>query len=451
MQRIRTPRDTTAARRSAPFAFALATVLVALAGCGGTTPDKTTSGDTVPTHEAATAPTTARSDPTPEDTSDVPTTLTTEVTTTTIEDTRLASMLRPFVEPGAFKQVLAEVVESLDPNATPQTWGDVITQELGIDVCELFPLETVESVYPPGVSLGSVQHAYRAMSGSVACGYGSSDGKTLFASVSISPPDFYDALASQATDGAWRTSDMDESILILNTDFEPADPAYDAYFVSLGGIYLQITGCGGGNFIPIELDSATCQAATLGLVEAALRDLVGLTRTINLGTTPSNIGTIFPPPQTDTIFQQLQSAEVPSLCDNQRGRLVNGFLPDELLAAAPNAPIQPSVQLLDSPTGQADIDGDGRREIVATVLCGFPSEAYPQGYQSLVVYDDSLNLLGSVFIDGFPTSLTEDAQGLAVAWTTCVPDIDACIPDKNLNGHLRPTAGGFELVEDPAA
>ncbi len=58
MQRIRTPRDTTAARRSAPFAFALATVLVALAGCGGTTPDKTTSGDTVPTHEAATAPTT---------------------------------------------------------------------------------------------------------------------------------------------------------------------------------------------------------------------------------------------------------------------------------------------------------------------------------------------------------------------------------------------------------
>ena len=71
--------------------------------------------------------------------------------------------------------------------------------------------------------------------------------------------------------------------------------------------------------------------------------------------------------------------------------------------------------------------------------------------QSLVVYDDSLNLLGSVFIDGFPTSLTEDAQGLAVAWTTCVPDIDACIPDKNLNGHLRPTAGGFELVEDPGA
>jgi hypothetical protein len=278
-----------------------------------------------------------------------------------------------------------------------------------------------------------------------------SDSEAIFASVSISPPDFYDALASQATDGAWRTSDMDESILILNTDFEPADPAYDAYFVSLGGIYLQITGCGGGNFIPIELDSATCQAATLGLVEAALRDLVGLTRTINLGTTPSNIGTIFPPPQTDTIFQQLQSAEVPSLCDNQRGRLVNGFLPDELLAAAPNAPIQPSVQLLDSPTGQADIDGDGRREIVATVLCGFPSEAYPQGYQSLVVYDDSLNLLGSVFIDGFPTSLTEDAQGLAVAWTTCVPDIDACIPDKNLNGHLRPTAGGFELVEDPGA
>jgi hypothetical protein len=151
-------------------------------------------------------------------------------------------------------------------------------------------------------------------------------------------------------------------------------------------------------------------------------------------------------------MQALRNAVVPSLCDNKAGRLVNGSLPKALITVDPNASSPGQVWMRDDlPRIVGDIERDGKFEIIDTVGCGYPSVAYPQGYLSLVIYNDRMGLLGAATIDGVPDSLKADATGVAVAWTTCTPDIDVCVPDKKLKGHLRHTAKGYAIVQDAAA
>jgi hypothetical protein len=148
----------------------------------------------------------------------------------------------------------------------------------------------------------------------------------------------------------------------------------------------------------------------------------------------------------------LPSAEVPALCGNQPGRLVAGELPDAFLVVDPDAVEPASVTLLEAPSPiVGDIDNDGRAEVIAATLCTYPSYYYPDGYQSLIAYDDRQAMVGEVTIDGYFGALSTDDAGVVVEWTTCEPEILACIPAGAHVGHLRRSApGNLELVEDDA-
>ena len=142
----------------------------------------------------------------------------------------------------------------------------------------------------------------------------------------------------------------------------------------------------------------------------------------------------------------LRSAPVPSLCNSQAGNLVDGELPPSLLAHDPDALIPPSVELLDTPP-PAQGQLNARAVTVATVLCVYPSWSYPEGYQSLVVWDDQHQLVGAVTVDGYPVQVTPDGDGFLVIWNSCTPDILVCIPDKTHIGRLVQTNGGLQLQE----
>jgi hypothetical protein len=144
----------------------------------------------------------------------------------------------------------------------------------------------------------------------------------------------------------------------------------------------------------------------------------------------------------------LRSAPVPSLCDSQAGNLVNGELPPSLLAHDPNAPIPASVTLLGTPP-PAQGQLNSRAVTVATILCVYPSVSYPQGYQSLVVWDDQHQLVGAVTVYDYPTRVAPDGDGFVVDWISCTPDIVACIPDVKHTGRLVLT-DGLHLQESTA-
>lgn len=145
----------------------------------------------------------------------------------------------------------------------------------------------------------------------------------------------------------------------------------------------------------------------------------------------------------------LRSVSVPSLCGNQAGTLIEGSLPEDLLVADDGADLPPFVMMLDDPAPLvADVDGDGSSEVIAVALCAYPSYSYPIGYQSLLIYDESLAFLGGVeleAINSYPTAIYTDDDGAVIVDLTVCGEFTVCVPEGTLTRVLARNAAGYEL------
>ena len=95
-----------------------------------------------------------------------------------------------------------------------------------------------------------------------------------------------------------------------------------------------------------------------------------------------------------------------------------------------------------------DIEGDGVQEVIAVVLCVYPSYGYPTGYQSIVVWDLALNVLGAVTLEDTPPLLiaAEPSGGVTVAYTVCDPEIIVCTPIGTGSGPLARDGDSYVLL-----
>lgn len=151
----------------------------------------------------------------------------------------------------------------------------------------------------------------------------------------------------------------------------------------------------------------------------------------------------------DRLLEMLRSAPVPSLCDNQAGNLVDGALPTDLLTPWTDEDQPPGVYLLEEPAPLlGDIEGDGTDEIIAGVLCTYPSYSYPSGYQSLVIWDTELNVLGTVDMDRRPPILVanESFGGITVGYTVCDPEPVICVTIGTATGMLEKDVDGYYVT-----
>ena len=143
------------------------------------------------------------------------------------------------------------------------------------------------------------------------------------------------------------------------------------------------------------------------------------------------------------------SAEVPALCGSQAGTLVNGELPDSLLATAPD--LNPGMVRWVVESGQIDIDlgGDGTTEHVLDLACVEPFIGVPPAAERhLAVYADDGRLLGSVAANIGPIVIRADGPRVRVERTWCNDDIEICIPSgADAAALTMPHAGGAPVLE----
>lgn len=143
-----------------------------------------------------------------------------------------------------------------------------------------------------------------------------------------------------------------------------------------------------------------------------------------------------------------RSAPAPALCGNQAGRLVGGQLPDQFLVGMAEADpgLSPSVSIRDDlPILSADLDGDGTEEVVAPVLCTYPSVGYPQGENWLVVWSANFKLIGAVQVLDYPDSIEVDGRSVKLVAVRCDDSVLVCVTTGQMVNHLRVRDGRVVL------